>query len=618
MRFQGSVATGSVLTLLGVLAWRSIGDTDLGIHLAGGRWIAEHLRVPSHDPFTFTVSDHAEVAYHWLFQLGAHMLYERAGALGLVVARWILLMGTGLLVADLLRLRRVSALSGAVVGVGAVLASEWRFTLRPELASWALAAATLWVVERRRSGRPAPLWLLPLIQLAWVNLHVYLLGFAILGIYAADECWRRRTLRTPLVGWSALAFVATLANPYGLEAVRYPLTLATRFSGENTFARNISELASPFSIARDPRNPFSTGVQLSAYRLLLLLGLVALLLHGVRRRFVDAALLAVFGLLAALAVRNVVLFAVVATPSLCVALDDLLGEGRRQESAARRGVRALLLAATLAYALLLVPRVVSGVFYAEGRRLERFAAVLCRDCLALDTADWLARSGLEGRGLNNLVFGGTLSWRDPGHPIFIDGRNEVTGEAFYADYLRAMDPANWAETQRRWSFEYVALAHRGAARAQRLAAFLAAAPSWTLAHVDGGGVVFVRAAGPNGERPAPPLPAPVSPNERAQRLADLSAVPNPWLWSRVPAPGPSLDLGLLLLAMGRADAAERPLLDAAETHPGFVEPLLILGADYQEQGRPGPALRAFRLAYALAPDHPDLAPLHSSHAGERP
>jgi hypothetical protein len=618
---QGSVAAGILLALLAVLAWRNVTDTDFGIHMSGGRWIAEQRAVPDTDPFTFTVSDHATVAYHWLFQLGLHAVDRIAGVRGLALLRAIMLLATALLLLDVLRVRRSSALAGSLVGLCAILACEWRFGLRPELASWLCGSATLWVVERRRAGRSSPLWLLPLVMLLWANLHVYVVGAAILAIYAAEEAWRRRTLRTPLLAWSAAAMIVTLLNPYGLRGVAYPLVLATRLDGGNLFAQQIGELASPLSLAPDPTRPFTTSVQLSAYRILTLFGAVATVLQLWRRRLVDAAVVALFGGLSLLAVRNVALYAVIATPALASALDRVLGEGAAGPAGdSRRRAGVWLLAATLGYALVSVPRVVSGTFYAGDRRPVRFAAELCRSCLALDTADWLAQSPITGRGLNNLAVGGTLAWRDTRRKIFIDGRNEVTGEAFYAAYQRAMDPVHWQRTQRLYALEYVVLAHRGDARAMALAGFLRADPAWRLVYLDGSGAVFVRADGPNGGIPAAGLPDPLSGDERQRLLARVSVQASRsarlrrWLWSGEPPPAALHGLGSFLLAVDRLDAAERPLLAAAAASPGFWEPHLDLGVLYQRLGMRGAALAAFRNAHALAPDHPDLAGLEDAPA----
>ena len=608
---RGSVAVTLLLACVAVLAWRSVVDIDVGLHLAGGRFVAETGTVPSQDPFTWTVSERPYVAYHWLFQLAAYHLVEALGVVGLVGFRFVLLLVVAALVVDVLRLRRVSPMAGAAVGLLALFAGEWRFTLRPELASWVLAAAVLWLLERRRLGLRAPGVVLPLLFLAWVNLHVWLPGFVLLGLYAADECWRRRSPWSPLLGWGAVSALAMLVNPYGLEGVLYPLELAARFGAADVFGRHIDELVSPFALAPDPLHPFTTSLGLQAYRLLLLAGIPAAIVHLRAGRGLDAAVILVFGVLASIAVRNVVLYVLLALPALAAALDAGLA---RLHAERRARLETVGLAAVALVALGLVPRVVSGVYYADARRQDRFAAEWCGLCLALDTADWVAAQPLEGHGLNNLTLGSVLVWRDTRHPVFIDGRNEVTGEAFYRQYLRAMEASRWPETKQRYALEYVALRHRGDERARALAARIEADPEWVRVHLDGAGVVFVRRDGPNGHLPPDGLPLPMTPPERIAAVAALDAIPVhrgllAWLWSRETPPGDAHGLGGALLALGHPEAAERPLLESARAHPDFWETWADLGVAYRDRGRPGAALWAFKRAHALRPDHPQLAPI---------
>lgn len=611
------LAAGVLLLLTAVLAWRNVVDVDVGLHLAGGRWIASHARVPDLDPFTWTLRDHAYVAYHWAFQLALYAVDQWAGVRGLVALRLALLLATALLLLDALRLRGVGALPGALAGLLALLSIEWRFTLRPELVSWLLAAGQLAVLERHRRGDRAPLWLLPVLQVVWANTHVHALGLGVLAIYALDECARRRSLRSPLLPWSGASALASLLNPYAATGALYPLVLWTRLSGDSLFARHIAELVSPLALGGEV--PFASGVQLSAYRALFLLGLAACVWHLRARRLADGLLLLVFGGLSLLAVRNLGLFAVVTLPAIATALDDWLPDAATAD--AIRRLRDGLLALCLGFALLCVPRVVSGSWYAGDRRPDRFEASLCGDCLALDTADWLARRGLSGHGLNDLRLGSVLVWRDPAHPVFIDGRNEVTGEEFYERYLRALDPANWPQTQRDFALEYVALMHRGDPRAAALSRRLVEDPDWRLVHVDGAGVVFVRASGPNGALPEARLPAPLAPDERRRELDALALESGPrerlrrWLWSREPPPGAAHGLGNFLARLGENAAAERPLLAAIAESPHFYEPRLDLGLVYRDLGLRRAALRCLRDAAALAPDRQDLAPLAGPEPG---
>ena len=121
--------------------------------------------------------------------------------------------------------------------------SEMRFTIRPELVSDLLTALSLWILERRRQGQASPLWLLPLLHVIWVNTHLFVFGWAVLGVYTLDEGIRRRSLRTPLVAVSAASFAALFLNPYHYRAVLEPFLLVQRVGGGSIYAQSIRELA---------------------------------------------------------------------------------------------------------------------------------------------------------------------------------------------------------------------------------------------------------------------------------------------------------------------------------------------------------------------------------------
>ena len=76
---EGRAVFVALLLLVGVLAFRNVSDRDFGIHMAGGRWILEHAAVPTTDPFTYPVSDHEYLAYHWLFQVVLYGTFSVAG-----------------------------------------------------------------------------------------------------------------------------------------------------------------------------------------------------------------------------------------------------------------------------------------------------------------------------------------------------------------------------------------------------------------------------------------------------------------------------------------------------------------------------------------------------------
>jgi hypothetical protein len=74
-----------VVALAAALSLRRLDNTDTWWHLAGGRWIVTHGSVPSNDPLSWTVRDHAWTNVQWLFDVLIYGLYRLGGPSLLVV-----------------------------------------------------------------------------------------------------------------------------------------------------------------------------------------------------------------------------------------------------------------------------------------------------------------------------------------------------------------------------------------------------------------------------------------------------------------------------------------------------------------------------------------------------
>jgi hypothetical protein len=266
-----------------------------------------------------------------------------------------------------------------------------------------------------------------------------------------------------------------------------------------------------------------------------------------------------------------------------------------------------LLGIVIGFGLLTAARVVGGAYYRDALRPERFRAGLCEECLAMASGDWVAASGLVGRGFNNLNMGSTLIWRDPGRRVFIDARNEVTGESFMRRYLKIFEAGGWPRAQREFGFEYAVLRYNDDLSAVHLARRLDRDAAWRLVHVDGNAVVFARVGGPNDSIPAASLPPALDAEERQLRLAELAAAGAPdsgffrWLCWNEPTPGAEFELGTLLLFLGRLEPAEAPLLSAAKRSPGSGEVYNNLGELYWQRQLWRAAFIAYRRALANDP-----------------
>jgi tetratricopeptide (TPR) repeat protein len=222
-----------------LLGCQELFDTDVWWHLRAGQWIWAERRVPDLDPFTFASANRPWVDLHWVFQLMLAGAYAAGGVRGMVLLAACL--GVGVLWAGLSARERAWPVWVVVIcWMPALLAMSSRFDPRPELVSLMGMAAYLLILPRT-DRRPLLAWLLPAVQVIWVNAHaLFVLGPIILGTYLldhavgltvrsstepqrSDHVGRRWWLH--MGGATAAIVLACLVNPYGLRGALFPLEL---------------------------------------------------------------------------------------------------------------------------------------------------------------------------------------------------------------------------------------------------------------------------------------------------------------------------------------------------------------------------------------------------------
>lgn len=198
---------------------RTIADPDLFWQLATGRWIAQHHRIFSTDVFSYTSQGQP-----WIYPAGSGLfLYATYLIGGYVLLSWI---GGATCVGTIILLLRRGSAATAAVAILAVPVIAWRTGPRAEMFTVLLFAIYLSVLWEHYQTSRARLWLLPLLMVAWVNLHPgFAAGLVLMAAFVAIdslEMWGSVEARVAAVARlrSSLPFylataVATLANPWG-------------------------------------------------------------------------------------------------------------------------------------------------------------------------------------------------------------------------------------------------------------------------------------------------------------------------------------------------------------------------------------------------------------------
>jgi hypothetical protein len=429
-----------LMALLSVHTLTSIYQ-DIGRHITLGRIIWETGSVPSTNLFSYTAPDFPFINHHWLAEVLLYWGECAVGMAGLIVVKAVLIAGAfGLALAA--AWRRHLALPGLVLAFVAMLIMAERTDVRPEVLSFLFLAWFLFVLYRHSSfdirHSTFLLWSLPLVQLVWVNSHIYFfMGPTLFAAFLIGEFAKRKSesqnpksqtisfrdskleFRTLLI-IGALVVAATFANPNGIQGATYPLKVF------GNYGYSVMENKGPFFLAAWGY-PQMTSYALYAGILLTGVTFVYARRH-LRQHVVGIILYIVTAAFALTMVRNFPLFALTMMP---VALRNLeLGGWRDRKHE--------LLAGALLILTLFGVSVVTNQVYTQARIGKRFGLIVPEGYHA--PVDFFRGVGIKGPIFNNFDIGSYLIWKLPEEKVFVDGRPEAYPAGFLQDvYIKMQE-----------------------------------------------------------------------------------------------------------------------------------------------------------------------------------
>ncbi len=404
------VMLACALSLVMFLTCRSrFNDPDTWWHLKVGETIWQTRSLPRADLFSYTTNQHAWIPHQWLAEVSIYAAYRLGGYRGLML--WLCGFAS-LLVVLVYVLCSVYSGNAKLSLLGGLIG--WFFgtiglAIRPLILGHLFLVLELLVVYLARTRSRYWLWALPPLFAVWVNCHgSYALGLVVLGVFLVCSFLEFRTPFVVSSRWGekerklllAVFFVsvgALFLNPVGLGLVTYPLNLFTK-QAENL--ANVTEW--------EPLNL----LQVRGVGLLLVAGSIGGLVLARRTalRLEELMMVALGAAAAARHNRLMFIFGILAVPVLCRLLAD---SWDRYESARdNRVANAILIAASV---------VLTFVGFPSAAHLER--QVMRSN--PVGAVDFIRRTALSGRMLNEYVWGGYLIWSLPEQKVFIDGRTDI-------------------------------------------------------------------------------------------------------------------------------------------------------------------------------------------------
>lgn len=611
----------------------TVTDYDVFWQLATGRWIAQNHRIPSVDVLSYTAQGQP-----WIYPVGSELLLYAIFLMGgYTLLSWL---GATACIASVALLLQPGKLATAMLAIVAVPLIAARTSPRAEMFSVVLFAAFLPLLWQQYETGRAKLWLLPILMLAWVNLHLgFVSGLALIGGYLLLEVlqllWpseRNAALQRLRRAWPWLltTCLATLVNPWGWGIYQ---ALLRQEAAMAAHSQSISEWASvpmnwtAATSTLSLRNPNAT------FLVLLLIVAFAVACAICRRQPGAAVLLVGSAFLGVRHIRLQGLFAVVVVviagavfASFFDSLQSRIADVRIWSLPAMASVCFLVVLACVRCVDLVTNRT-----YLAATKIASFGTGLSW-WFPEKAADFILRENIPGRIFNDYNEGGFVAWRlGPKYQDYIDGRAIPFGPELLKHTNELMqsppDSPLWRSEAEKSDINtiIVPLGRYDALQFFPALPQFCSSDTWRPVYLDEVSAVFVRRQPETGaliqrsqvDCTSAPLPAspPAGADARAfnqwanaaavlrvlGRNAEAFAATTRALAIFPHSPFIHFTRGILFQQAGNLREAEQEYLTAAALQPEAVAPWATLAAYFQERGKPELAVKAWERAAELSP-----------------
>ncbi|MEK7125265.1 MAG: hypothetical protein AAB864_02670 [Patescibacteria group bacterium] len=460
-----------LVTSVGMHLLTSI-NQDIGRHLTLGKVIWETHRVPDRNLFSYTWPDFPFVDHHWLAEVLLYLGDKAVGLKGLIVVKaFLITIAFGL--SFFAVKRRDMVVPACLVGLVSVGILMERTDVRPEVLSFLFWGWYLFVLFGRREKM---FWTLPLIQVLWVNSHIYFfmgpLAFALFLVQESLDAKRLPNKRWLLTG--AAIVLANLVNPSFIHGALYPLFVF------RNYGYSIVENQSPFFLRSFQYPQFTTHAVWAG--VVILAVSIAANFRNIRHRIATSTLGLLTAIFAFMMIRNFPLFGLALIPAVVQNLSDL---GIRDRGRALPVLLSVILAA-------LIYSTATNQISARLPTLGRFGLDVPVGSQA--GVDFVRARDLKGPMFNNFDVGSFLIWKLPEERVFIDGRPEAYPTDFIQNTYIAMqeDPGVWDRERERYGIRLIFWDNNDITPwSQTFVARMKKDPAWPLVYDDGRTLIFV-------------------------------------------------------------------------------------------------------------------------------
>lgn len=509
IKFTQYLAQALSAIWFGVLLAKKIDLTtaDLGRHIKNGQLILNGLfdgtagKVLHTNFYSYTHGSDLFINHHWLSgvvlylanKLGGFPLLSLLYIVVSIVTLWLFFASTAKQTSFAIRM-------GALWLLIVIMSS--RAEVRPEMFTYLFCGIFFFVLWRyhHRQIDPRWLWLLPLIELIWVNLHIgFIYGIFIVGVFALPElfCHLKKQPGSFLTYcYLGIACIATaLINPSFIRGFLYPFIIFRNYGYKIVENQSVTFLESIH---------FTSNMNFALFKVCLAVTALSFITAAIAKQYrykhfwILLILTATFAVMAWTGIRNFPLFGFFALPALAVNISalrvnypskirEILGQGDRLTFGIFDGLVIVAVIATVAISFLQSWQIVRDRGTLNGTGLLPGIE---------SSAQFFINTDMKGPIFNNYDVGGYLIYYlYPHEKVFVDNRPEAYSADFFNNVyiLAQQDPAIFKKLDDEYHFNTIFFSYRDYTPwGQQFLIGKINDPNWAPVFADSYNIIFLR------------------------------------------------------------------------------------------------------------------------------
>lgn len=462
---------------------------DLGRHLKNGEIFFQNFQIPAVNLYSYTQGNFPFINHHWGAGVIFYSIFKMVGFGGLSLVFLITSLATLTLFLHI-AYQKAGLLTASLAALFTVPVLSSRVEIRPEFFSYFLVAVFFWILWHYQENKISErwLWLLPVLQLIWVNTHIYFFlgGVLVLAFGAENALGALRKKSENIKKFKKLSLIAVLLglavllNPFGFRGAIYPLFIL------QNFGYRLFENQSVWFIEKLFQYP--PGLYFKILFSALVLSWIGAIVYSFKKKKlfpVSLFLLSIFfGYAALTAVRNFTIFGYFALAIISTNLGIWRRENKNPPLHQTFSAAFLLIAV---YVLILV----INPLYWRGRTIGWGLAPG-----AENSVKFFLEKNLEGPIFNNYDIGSYLIYYlYPRQKVFVDNRPEAYSSSFFNEVYIPMqeDEKKWQEEGVRYNFNAIYFWRNDLTPwAQKFLVARIQDPDWAPVFVDNYAIIFLK------------------------------------------------------------------------------------------------------------------------------